>query len=65
MAYTKASGKAAQKYQKEKLDDFHVRIRKGKKESWQKAAEDRGMTFTSMLVEAMDDYIARTEKENA
>ena len=62
MSYSKASNRAAQKYQQEKLDDFHLRLKKGVKDVWHKEARIRGMTFTAFLTAAVGEYISKDRK---
>lgn len=61
MAYTEAQKKASIKYMAEKTDDIRLRVPKGLKAKYKKAAEERGMSMTQFIVKCVDNEIQRAK----
>jgi len=57
--YTQAQNKATQRYQKEKLAQLGVRVKKGEKEKYARCAARAGMSLARFVVVAMDEKIER------
>lgn len=57
MTYTEAQKKASIKYMAEKTDDIRLRVPKGTKERYKKAAEARGMSMTQFILAAVEKEI--------
>lgn len=57
--YTQAQNKASQKYVKTHLDEFKIRVPKGKKEYYQDAAAAAGLSLNAFAIAAMDEKIDR------
>lgn len=55
--YTDAQKKASMKYIQEKTDDIRIRVPKGTKERWKKAADDHNISLTQFVVAAVDEKI--------
>lgn len=55
--YTEAQKKASIKYMAEKTDDIRLRVPKGTKERYKKAAEARGMSMTQFILAAVEKEI--------
>lgn len=55
--YTEAQNRATQKYIKSHLDTISIRVPKGKREYYKKAAEMAGMSLASFIVKSMDRMI--------
>ena len=54
--YTEARKKANMKYIREKTDDIRLRVPKGTKARWQKAAKATGKSMTQCVIEAVNNY---------
>lgn len=54
-----AQRKAVSKYLSETVEEFKVRVRKGDKEKYRKAAEATGESLNQFAVTAMDERIER------
>lgn len=52
--YTDAQKKASIKYIQEKTDDIRIRTVKGTKERWKQAADEKGMSLTQFVIEAVE-----------
>jgi predicted HicB family RNase H-like nuclease len=61
-AYTEAQKRAIIKYQKEHTDNIQMRFPKGTKDRWQAAAAAAGVSMTQFVKLAVDEAIARQEK---
>jgi len=61
--YTEAQKRAAVKYLQEKTDNIQLRTPKGTKDRWRAAAEDRGVSMTQFVVDAVEAAINKTEEE--
>lgn len=59
MVYTQAQNKATQKYVKEHLEEFKVRVPKGRKDYYKQAAADEGLSLNQFAIKAMDEKIKR------
>lgn len=57
MPYTEAQKKASIKYMNEKTDDIRLRVPKGLKEKYKKAADDRGKSMTQFIIECVENEI--------
>lgn len=62
MAYTEAQKKASIKYMAEKTDDIRLRVPKGLKDKYKKAAEEHGMSMTQFIVQCVDAEINKGAK---
>lgn len=60
--YTEAQNKATQKYQREKLEQINFRVRKGVKQKYIDAAEERGVSLAQFFLSAADEKIDRESK---
>ena len=54
MPYTEAQKKASIKYMNEKTDDIRLRVPKGLKEKYKKAAEMRGKSMTQFVIDCVE-----------
>lgn len=54
---TEAQRRAIAKYQTEKVDEFKIRVPKGRKDYYKGQAESRGMSLNAFCVYAMDSVI--------
>lgn len=59
MAYSNAQKNATIKYIKENLDQIVVRVPKGKKEQYKKAAEEQGKSLTQFIVDLVENEIEK------
>lgn len=59
MAYTQASNKAVQKYNKKAYDDLRIRVKKGKGDIIKAHAKKQGESLNSFVVRAIDETIER------
>lgn len=50
MSYTKAGGRAVQKYNKKNYDVIMVRVKKGQKETIKKRADETGQSLNSYIL---------------
>lgn len=57
--YTPAQKEATRKYMKEHLEEFKVRLPKGRKDFYKQAASAAGMSLNQFAIAAMDEKIAR------
>ena len=57
MTVSKAQLLAQQKYNEKNLDSITFRVKKGKKEEYKKAAEERGLGFMEMIRQAIEEFI--------
>ncbi len=57
--YTKARARANDKYNKKAYDVMAVRMKKGMREDYKTAAEERGLSLAAFVVASMDEYIQR------
>lgn len=60
--YTDAQKKASIKYISEKTDDIRIRTLKGTKEKWKRAAEERNLSLTQFVVDAVNEKLAKPLK---
>lgn len=60
--YTDAQKKASIKYIQEKTDDIRIRTQKGTKERWKQAADERNMSLTQFVIEAVEAAVRQTSK---
>lgn len=56
MAYTKAQGKASQKYIAANLEEVRFRVKKGEKAALQIAAAAAGDSMTQYVIKAINAY---------
>ena len=61
MPYTEAQKKASLKYMKEKTDDIRLRVPKGLKEKYMKAADQRGVSMTQFVINCVENEL-KSEK---
>ena len=57
MAYTKASGKAVNKYIKNNYDQIMIRVPKGDRERYKDFAADQGKSLNSLVIELIEEKI--------
>ena len=57
MAYTKASGKAVNKYIKNNYDQIMIRVPKGDRERYKDLAEEQGKSLNSLVIELIEEKI--------
>ena len=57
--YTQAQNKATQKYVKGHLDEIKIRVPKGKRDYYKKAADTSGQSLNQFTVNALDEKIER------
>ena len=55
--YTEAQKKASIKYMQEKTDDIRLRLPKGTKARWKKAADTAGASMTKYVLDAVEATI--------
>ena len=55
--YTEAQKKASIKYMQEKTDDIRLRLPKGTKARWKKAADNAGASMTKYVLDAVEATI--------
>lgn len=60
MSYTEAQKKASIKYMSEKTDDIRLRVPKGLKDKYKKAATARGKSMTQFIIECVEKEINNT-----
>lgn len=56
MAYTQAQNRATQKYQREKLEQVAIRVRKGEREKMKQIAEAAGISLAELIRAAVNEY---------
>ncbi len=61
MAYTKASNKASQRYQKKHLDRLYITVKKGEKTKIQAAAKKSGKSLNAFVLAAVQEKIKETK----
>lgn len=54
MAYTKASGRAVNKYIKNNYDQIMIRVPKGDRERYKEFAEQQGKSLNALIVELLE-----------
>lgn len=57
MAYTKASGKAVNKYIKNNYDQIMIRVPKGDRERYKDFAAEQGKSLNSLVIELIEEKI--------
>lgn len=57
--YTDAQKKATQKYLKESIDEFKIRVPKGQKEVIKAFAEKQGLSVNAWIVSLINEAIER------
>lgn len=57
MAYTKASGKAVNKYIKNYYDQITIRVPKGDRERYKNFAAEQGKSLNSLVIELIEEKI--------
>lgn len=57
MAYTKASGKAVNKYIKNNYDQIIIRVPKGDRERCKSFAAEQGKSLNSLVIELIEEKI--------
>lgn len=55
MAYTQASNKAVQKYNKKAYDDLRIRVKKGEAEKIKAHAESKGMSLNGYINKLIEE----------
>ena len=63
MAYTQASNKAVQKYNKKTYDDLRIRVKKGEGDIIKAHAKKQGESLNRFVVRAIDETIERDNKD--
>ena len=58
MAYTKAQGKAVNKYIAKNYDQIIIRIPKGHREIYKAYAEKQGLSLNALIVKLLDENMA-------
>ncbi len=61
--YTEKSKLYTMNYIKDKLDEFKVRVPKGRKEHYQAAAAAAGLSLNQFVVDALNEKIERDQLE--
>lgn len=59
MAYTKASGRAVNKYIKNNYDQIMIRVKKGDRERYKEFAEQQGKSLTALIVELLESEMKK------
>lgn len=59
MAYTQAINKAVQRYSKKNYDTITIRVKKGKRESYNQLAEKRGVSFVKLITDYLDGEVEK------
>lgn len=54
MAYNESAKKATMKYMAENLEEIRFRVRKGKKDEYQKRAEQKGMSLRAYIIDLIE-----------
>ncbi len=62
MAYTQASNKAVQKYNKKAYDDLRIRVKKGNGERIKAHAVKMGESVNAFVTRAIEETIINDEK---
>ena len=62
MAYTQASNKAVQRYNKKAYDDLRIRVKKGNGEIIKSHAAQMGESINAFVTRAIDETIERDNK---
>lgn len=57
MAYSKASGKAVNKYIKNHYDQITIRVSKGDRERYKNFAAEQGKSLNSFVIELIEEKI--------
>ena len=57
--FSAAQKKANAKYQAEKVEDIKIRVPKGKREYYKKAAGNAGLSLNQFAIDSMDEKILR------
>jgi predicted HicB family RNase H-like nuclease len=63
MAYTQASNKAVQKYNKKAYDDLRIRVKKGEGDIIKIHAKSQGESLNSFVVRAIHETMSRDKTE--
>lgn len=58
MAVSDKQKEYARKHQQEKLDEIKVRPPKGTKERWRAVAEEKGVSLTQFIIDAVEAALA-------
>ncbi len=64
MAYTQASNKAVQKYNKNNYDDLRIRVKKGQAEKIKARAESKGLSLNSYINKLISDDMNATQSDS-
>lgn len=59
MAYSEAQKKATMKYQKEKMEQLNIRMKKGVKEKYKEQAAKRGMSLQAYIISLIEADMAK------
>ena len=62
MAYTQASNKAVQKYNKKTYDDLRIRVKKGQGDIIKAHAADMGESVNAFVTRAIDETMKNDKK---
>ena len=54
---SEAQYRAQRKYQKERQEQIAIRVKKGVRDIYKTAAEERGLSLAAFVVASMDEYI--------
>lgn len=57
MAYSKASGKAVNKYIRNNYDQIMIRVSKGDRERYKNFAAEQGKSLNSLVIELIEEKI--------
>lgn len=63
MAYTQASNKAVQKYNKSNYDDLRIRVKKGEAEKIKEHAKSKGLSLNSYINKLISDDMNEGQAE--
>lgn len=61
--YTEAQGRASTKYIKENLEPIQIRVKKGEKDRYKRAAEAEGKSLQRFILDALEKEIEAQEKK--
>lgn len=56
MAYTQAQNRATQKYQREKLEQVAIRVKKGEREKMKQIADAAGLSLAELIRQSVNEF---------
>ena len=62
MPYSQAQNKATQKYSQKAYDQIKVVVKKGNRERYKNHAESKGKSLNALIVDLLEEDIAKTEE---